>query len=183
LHSWTIPFAALTGVFLWQASLVAGWAANWSAFRRLPEALATHRRLLALLGPDRCARLGRLVEQNISGVAGYTALGFLLGFMPVVFTFMGLGVEVRHVTLSAASLALSVASPLAAGHAPWRDLAWAMAGLACVGVLNFSVSFLLALRTALGARGIDERGRAGLRRKIWLTFRRNPMRFLGPPPL
>jgi len=101
---------------------------------------------------------GRLVERHLGGVCGYIALGFLLGFMPVVFTFMGLAVEVRHVTLSAASLALCAAQAFTgAGPVPWAALAWGMAGIAGIGVLNFGVSFMLALRTA-----IDEGDASGI---------------------
>jgi site-specific recombinase len=182
LRSWTLPFAALTGVFLWLSSLAAGWAANWSAFRSLPQALAGHRRLIYWLGPEGAAKVGRVVQRNLGGVCGYVALGFLLGFMPVVFTFMGLPVEVRHVTLSAASLALCAAQSLtASAPMPWAALAWGLAGIAGIGVLNFSVSFLLALRTALDARALDQKGRAGLRRMLWTAFRTRPWHFFGPP--
>ncbi len=182
LRSWTLPFAALTGVFLWLSSLVAGWAANWSAFRCLPQALAGHRRLIYWLGPERAATVARLVERHLGGVCGYVALGFLLGFMPVVFTFMGLPVEVRHVTLSAASLALCAAQAVtAAGPMPWAGLAWGLAGIAGIGVLNFGVSFTLALRTAIDARDVDRKGREGLRRLLWTAFLSNPWHFIGPP--
>jgi site-specific recombinase len=163
------------------SSLAAGWAANWSAFRRLPQALAGHRRLIYWLGPEPAAALGRLVQRHLGGVCGYVALGFLLGFMPVVFTFMGLAVEVRHVTLSAASLALCAAQACAAGPPPWAALAWGLAGIAGIGVLNFGVSFLLALRTAIDARDVDRKGRDGLRRMLWTAFRANPWHFIGPP--
>jgi len=57
----------------------------------------------------------------------------------------------------------------------------ALGGIVGIGVLNFGVAFLLSLRTALGARRIDQEGRAGLRRRLWVAFRKNPWRFLGPP--
>jgi len=181
-RSMTLPFAALTGVFLWLSSLAAGWAANWSAFRCLPEALAGHRRLIFWVGADRAADLGRFVDRHLGGICGYVALGFLLGFVPVACLFMGIPLEVRHVTLSAASLALCAAQALAGpAPMPWADLAWGLAGIAGIGVLNFGVSFLLALRTAIDARGLDRKGREGLRRLLWTAFRDNPLRFLGPP--
>ncbi|HJU83990.1 MAG TPA: hypothetical protein VJ600_07245, partial [Holophagaceae bacterium] len=106
-RSATALYAALTGVFLWMSSLAAGWAGNWSAYRRLPDALARSPRVGALLGRAGAARLGRLVRRHFSGIVGYTTLGFLLGFVPVFFShFVGLPMEVRHVTLQAASLAL-----------------------------------------------------------------------------
>jgi site-specific recombinase len=110
------------------------------------------------------------------------ALGFLLGFMPLVFAFMGLPVEVRHVTLSAASLALCAAAGFRGGAGlPWGELAWGLAGILGIGLLNFSVSFLLALRTAIDARAVDRKGREGLRRLLWASFRANPWLFVGPP--
>lgn len=183
LRSWTIPFAALTGVFLWLSSLAAGWATNWSAFRRLPQALARHRRLVFWLGPERALAAAALVERHLGGVVGYLALGFLLGFLPVAFAFMGLPLEVRHVTLQAASLALCAAQLLAGpGPVPWAALAWGLGGILAIGVCNFGVSFLLALRTAVDARGLDRSGREGLHRVLGRAFREQPWHFLGPPP-
>ncbi len=173
-RSWTIPFAILTGILLWMSSLAAGWAANWSAYRRLPEAVATHRRLRHWLGPALAEKLGGLVERHFSGVAGYVALGLLLGFLPVAFAFAGLPVEVRHVTLNAASLALCAAQDAP----PWADIAWGLAGILVIGVCNFGVSFHLALRTATRARGM-----AGAEPLMGLgrAFLKDPWRFLGPP--
>ncbi len=174
-RSWTVVFAILTGAMLWLASLAAGWAANWSAFRRLPEAVAAHRRLRYFLGADGAAWLGAQVGRHFSGAVGYVALGFLLGFVPVAFTFAGLNVEVRHVTLNAASLALC-----AVQDAPrWADIAWGLAGILVIGACNFSVSFYLSLRTAMRARGIT--GKEHLLVWLWKEFLREPMTFLGPP--
>jgi site-specific recombinase len=183
LRSWTVPFAILTGGFLWLSSLAAGWASNWSAFRRLPEAVASQPRLRRWLGPAGAARVGQLLEQHLGGVVGYAVLGFLLGFMPVVFTFMGLHLEVRHVTLSAAGIGLCLAQAMGSGLWPGRDLGWALLGIAAIGVCNFWVSFDLALRTARRARGLDPAGMAGLHQHLGRAFRRRPWRFLGPPPL
>jgi len=64
---------------------------------------------------------------------------------------------------------------------PWAALAWGMAGIAGIGVLNFGVSFMLALRTAIDAGDVDRKGREGLRRLLWAAFRGNPWHFIGPP--
>jgi len=179
--SWTIPLAILTGVFLWLASLGAGWAGNWSAFRQLPEALAVSPRLQRTLGARRTAALGRLVDRHLSGIVGYVCLGFLLGFMPSVFAFMGLPIEARHVTLSAASLALSAGALLSAGELHWLDAAWGLAGISVIGVCNFGVSFYLALRTAMDARAMGRRERAELLARLGHEFRVAPGRFLWRP--
>lgn len=181
LGTWT--FAAITGVILWLSSLAAGWTANWSAYRGLPEALAQNHRLKAWFGPAATAALARFVRRQLPGMAGYAALGLLLGFVPLVAAFAGIHLEVRHVTLQAASLGLAAASLfLQQGALPWGELAWGLLGIGLIGVLNFTVSFALALWTAIRARDLD--GRAS--RRLWIeilrTFNRQPGRFLGAPP-
>lgn len=178
---WTLVFAAATGVLLWFSSLAAGWAANWSAYRRLPEALAQSRRIKALIGAARAASLGQFVHRHISGFTGYLALGLLLVFVPVAFAFAGIHLEVRHVTLQAAALALASASLWAQGTLSWLDVGWGLLGVALIGGMNFTVSFALALWTALRARGFDGRNSRRLWWGILRTLNRQPGRFLFAP--
>jgi site-specific recombinase len=60
----------------------------------------------------------------------------------------------------------------------WRDIFWALLGLAATGLLNFGVSFALGLWLAIRARNLDTSGRrklvAALGRELW----RHPARFL-----
>ncbi|MEO8637026.1 MAG: hypothetical protein ABI587_17255 [Gemmatimonadales bacterium] len=181
--SWTIPFAVLTGVFLWISSLAAGWASNWSAYRGLPVAIAEHPRLHRTIGARRAAWWGTFVDRNLGGLVGYVVLGFLLGFIPVLFRFAGIGLEVRHVTLHAASMALSAGSLFVsgAGQLHWVEVGWGLLGIIVIGGLNFSVSFALALRTAMRARDLGERERARLWAALRAAFRKNPRRFLSRP--
>lgn len=181
-HGWTLFFAAATGVLLWLSSLASGWAANWSAYRRLPEALAQSHRIRALLGEVRAAAFGRFVHRQISGFVGYAVLGGLLVFVPMAFAFAGIHLEVRHVTLQAAALALASASLWAQGTLPWADVLWGLLGVALIGALNFAVSFALALWTALRARGLSGRASRHLWWNILRAFNRQPGRFLLPPP-
>jgi site-specific recombinase len=179
--SWTIPFAALTGVFLWLASLAAGWAANWSAFRGLPQAVRKLATLRAAVGEERAAKLGTFIENHFSGIVGYCALGFLLGFMPVLFRFMGLHIEVRHVTLGASSYALALTSLYGTPEWHWGDVGWGLLTVAMMSIFNFGVSFALALRTAMRARDLGRAERARLWAAIRHAFRAEPRRFLWQP--
>ena len=93
---------------------------------------------------------------------------------------MGLGVEVRHVTLSAAALALDT-SALSSGELHAGPLLWSGVGVAAIGTLNFGVSFALALRVALQARRIAAVDRRRLLRGLAQALRRTPSRFFFPP--
>jgi site-specific recombinase len=181
LRSLTLPFAAITGVFLWISSLAAGLSANWSAFRSLPQAVARSARLRGLLGEHRARWLGVQVGRHFSGVVAYLVLGLLLGFVPVLFQFAGVGLEVRHVTLSAAALAFDASALYSAGRLTPGPLLWAGAGIALIGLLNFGVSFALGLRVALQARGLVAVDRRRLLRGLLAAFVRSPRQFFFPP--
>jgi site-specific recombinase len=181
-RSLTLPFAALTGVFLWMSSLAAGWASNWSAYRRLPEALEAQPRLRRWLGETRLKRLGRFLRQHLSGIVGFLSLGLLLGFMPILFKFAGLPIEVRHVTLQAASWALNVAGLWKSDQFQWNEVIWGLSSIALIGALNFSVSFALALRTAFRARDLSAASRRHLWFELLKRLNRDPKRFLWAPP-
>jgi site-specific recombinase len=181
MHLWksfTIPFAALTGCFLWLSSLAAGWTANWMALHRLPAALAQSRRLRGSLGAESAVEVARIVEHHLSGVVGYVCLGLLLGLLPFLSVFAGVPLEVRHITLASASLAYDVSALAWSGPLPWGEIFWALMGLAATGLLNFGVSFALGVWLAIRARNLDTTGRRRLISALGRELRRHPARFL-----
>ncbi len=177
LHSGTLFYAALTGVVLWSGSVVAGFVENWVVYRRLADAIAGRRGLRRLLGPERAARVADGLCHNLSGVAGNAALGVLLGCVPIVGSFFGAPLDVRHVTFATGSLALAVAS-VGPTEALGLGLLPALLGIALVGALNLAVSFTLALLVALRAR--DVRHEARLFPAVAARFRRGPLDFFLP---
>ncbi len=174
LHSGTILFAAFTGVLLWLSSLGAGWLENWVTYRRLPEAIASHR-LGRVVGRGTMRWIARKLSHNVAGIGGNVAIGFLLGMTPAVGAFFGLPLEVRHVTLSTGSLALAGCTLGLGAPRFW----WAALGIACMLALNFGVSFACALFVALRARGVSHAGRR-LLRAIVARFVRDPLPFFLP---
>jgi site-specific recombinase len=181
-RSGTIFFAILMGVCLWLQSLVAGWAGNWSAYRRLPEAIVASRKTRAVFGVRGAHLLGRLTRRHMSGVAGYLALAFMLGFLPVLAArFVGLHVELRHVSLESAAWAMDAGSLWSTPQFQWEPVLWGLFSIAIIGAFNFSVSFWLALRTAMRARDLDPTGRRELRRRILKALNERPGRFLWAP--
>lgn len=177
--SLTIPFAALTGVILWVSSLCAGWIENWFAYRRMSVALSESRFVRALVGKSDPARFASWLTQHISGIGGNLSLGFLLAFTPVFGRFFGLGLDVRHVTLSAGSLAFAMAALPAQDRDPWM-IGGAVLGVVMIGVLNFGVSFVLALSVAVKARRVNREWLKQLIASTWRRMYRRPLQFLVP---
>jgi site-specific recombinase len=182
-RSFVLPYACVTGLFLWLSSLAAGWATNWSTYRQLPDALRQDPRVSRVLGKAGARQLARAIEHNIGGIAGYVTLGFLLGLVPVVFSkFLGIALDVPHVSLSSAFLSFSVLPRWTAGEFAWWDIGKMGLAILLVGTINIAVSFVLALRTAMRARGLVRGQRQGIFRALRGAFAAHPSRFLWRAP-
>ena len=172
----TLLWAAFTGGLLFVASLLAGWAENWFVLNRLESAMRYNPRITAALGNTRADRWASFVRDNISGLASSIALGFMLGMIPPITDFLGLQLDVRHVTLSAGQLAAAGAS---LGLDVWRLPAfwWCMAAIPLIGLLNLGVSFYCAFRLAAQAHSVSNVDRKRIRSAIWLRLRQRPSSF------
>ncbi len=176
----TALFAAFTGVLLFASSIIAGWVENWFVLHRLDSAMTHHPHFTRTLGVARAARWASFMRRNISGFASNISLGFMLGLIPAFAAFFGLGLEVRHVTLSAGQVAAAAATlgwQLLTEPAFW----WAVLGVVVVGPINLAVSFYLAFRLALKAQNINQVNRQRIRAEIRSRIRRVPLTFLWPP--
>lgn len=175
----SVLFAAFTGVLLFASSLVAGWAENWFVLRRMDSAIRYNPRITRFLGAARADRWAHFLRRNISGFASNVSLGLMLGLVPAFVGFFGLGLEVRHITLSAGQIGVaSTTLGLEVLHesAFW----WAMAMLPFNGALNVIVSFLLAFRLALRAHNVSGVDRSRVYRAIRARLRQAPLSFFRP---
>ncbi len=178
--SLTIPAAALTGVLLWLSAVTGGWVENWAVFRKLPEAIAGHRRMRSVFGEARTGKFADWFRREIAGIASNVAIGFYLAFTPILGQFFGAPLDVRHVTLSSGSLAFAVSS------LGWQGTDKHAFALACVGIvliliLNFGVSFALALFVALRARRIKRAWVLHLVRAVAHRLLTRGWQFVLPP--
>ena len=172
--------AAITGVLLWLSSLAAGWADNWFAYRKIGASMRASRWMRAVFGDKLRGRWASFWERNISGLAGNISLGFMLGLLPAFAWFLGLPLDVRHVTLSTGSLAAAV-STLGMGVFGSLEFWLAVMGIAGIGVINLGVSFALALFLAIRAREVRPPQRRLLYRAMVRQLIRKPGSFLLPP--
>jgi site-specific recombinase len=180
LYSATIFYAAFTGIFLWASSVVAGTVENWFVYRQLPESIATHRTLRALLGNQRAVGIANFLRDNIQGFAGNISLALMLAFVPTFGAFVGLPLEVRHVTFITSQIFFT---GMALGPYEVVSVAYlqCVASIFLVLFLNFTSSFSLALGVALRARAVGRRGTIRLIRAVWDYFRERPMDSLRAP--
>jgi len=173
--SFTLLFAALTGVLLWASSIAAGWFENWVIFQRIPESIAQSRALHRFIGRTKTERLSQWFTRSAAVIAGNISIGVLLAAPAVLGRLFGVqSLDVRHVTLSAGFLTFSFCSLWGTDLFLWGDVIMAIFAVFCIGMLNFGVSFFLALYVAIRARNV---------RKVWLRFLRHALarRFYKKP--
>jgi site-specific recombinase len=119
------------------------------------------------------------MRQQISGLASNISLGFLLGLLPPILAFVGLALDVRHVTLSSGQLGAAAAS------LGWEVLHlgawwWAVASIPLIGTLNVGVSFYLAFRVASRANSVSRVDRKQIYLAVAKRARHAPHSFLLP---
>ncbi|MFA6954707.1 MAG: hypothetical protein WC538_02410 [Thermoanaerobaculia bacterium] len=178
-NSGTIFYAALTGVLLYLGSLAGGWLENWSMYHKIPQAIREGE-AGNLVGRQRARQAAEFYTKNVSGWGTNIALGFLLGMTPAIGKFLGLPLDVRHVTLSTGMLALGAASL----HFDLFNFAWfmrAVGGIGTMFVLNLSVAFTLSLLSAGRAYGLSGRELFDIVRTLGSHLRRSLRDFILPP--
>jgi site-specific recombinase len=180
LHSLTIPFAIVTGVFLWLSSLATGWMANYVALTRMESAIAKSLRIRRRLGPARANSIAHWLKHHAAGSIGYIVLGFLLGAVPILFTLFGIPLEVRHVTLGAAGLAYAWDALRLGGALHRSDVILSFTGVLLVGVLNIFTSFVLSFLLAVRARDIGKTEARRFLKDVGLKLVSHPVTFLLP---
>ncbi len=174
----TIIDAALTGILLWLASLVVGWCENFAVYNRIPEAIAQHP-LGHRIGVQRMQRIADWFDHNVSAWSNSIALGYFMGFTPVIAQFFGLPLDVRHVTLNTGMFAFAASRY---GFAAFTQL-WlysAIVGIAIMFVLNLGVSFAIASFVALRAYDVRREERLAILRYTFRQIAQSPLRFLFP---
>lgn len=176
----TFFYAAFTGFLLWLSSLIAGVIDNWMAYRQIPESIAANRMLNLTFNPKTVEKASNLIHNHLPAIGGSIALGLLLGMSPQIFGFLGIAVEIRHVTISSGLITLAL---LDGG---WQQLSSLDVGMLVVtllgvGVCNVLVSFALALSVAIGSKKMtNEEHGPHVYRELFKRFLRKPWSFFLP---
>lgn len=146
-----VLFAAIAGVWLFVAGLIAGYFDNRGACLELPARLRGHPLLRRWLSDSRRDRLANYVEANYGALAGNFFFGVLLGATAYVGLLTGLPLDIRHVAFSSANLGFVLPGHHLDGFSACAYLAMVL----LIGAVNLWVSFALALYVALAARDTE----------------------------
>lgn len=178
IHSLAILHAAIAGVFLFLSGIIAGSVANRDKYGHLYYRIEEHPLLKKSLGRVKTKKLAGLYEKKWAGIVSNFWFGVFMGTTASIGIFLGLDIDVRHITFATGNLALGLYG------ANWNVAAdlvvWAVAGIGIIGMMNFLVSFGLSLGLAFRSRNIPLSELRPISKSIWRHFRRKPGSFFFP---
>ncbi len=178
VHSPAIFHAAIAGFFLFISGIIAGSIANRDKFNHIYYRIQEHPALKRLLGKNRTYKLAKAYEKKGAGILSNFWFGVFMGSTSSIGIFLGLNLDIRHITFASGNLALG----LYGGHfdLPASIIVWGIFGIGVIGFVNFIVSFSLSLSLALRSRNISFLELKSIAASIWKHFKQYPMSFFYP---
>lgn len=178
IHSLAIFHAAIAGVFLFLSGIISGSIANRDKHNQIYFRIAEHPLLKRSLGKVRTLKLSRLYEKRWAGIISNFWFGVFMGSTASIGLFLGLNLDIRHITFASGNLALAL---YGANYVVSDSmLFWGIFGIGVIGLVNFLVSFSLSLGLAFRSRAISLFELRFVTVSIWKHFKSRPFSFFFP---
>ena len=178
IHSLAILHSAIAGVFLFLSGIISGSVANRDKHNQVYFRIAEHPGLKRSLGKVRTLKLAKLYEKRWAGIIANFWFGIFMGSIGSIGLFLGLNLDIRHITFASGNLALGL---YGANYAVSNSmLFWGIFGIGIIGLVNFMVSFSLSLGLAFRSRAISLFEVKFIVASIWNHFKSRPISFFFP---
>lgn len=168
-------YAMVAGICLFVAGLISGYYDNQALYTRWGQRIAQLRGLGRLIGQARLTRLGLYLENNLGGLMGNFYFGILLGSIGTLGYLVGLPIDIRHITFSAANFSTALVG--LDNQMSWQLALKSILGVLGIGTVNLLVSFGLALWVALRARQVRFKHGFRLLKALGRRFVQAPIEF------
>lgn len=178
IESASIFHAAIAGVFLFLSGIISGNVSNKSKHGQLYYRIQEHPLLKMSLGKKKTIQIAAWFERNWAGVVSNGWFGVFLGSTASIGIFLGLNLDIRHITFASGNFALGLYGTNFVMDE--RTIFWSILGIGIIGFVNFIVSFSLSLGLAFRSRDIPISEVKLLIQSIWAYFKSKPMAFLFP---
>lgn len=178
IHSLAILHAAIAGVFLFLSGIISGSVSNRDKHNQVYFRIAEHPLLKKSIGKAKTLKLSQLYEKKWSGLIANFWFGVFMGSTASVGLFLGLNLDIRHITFASGNLALGLYG--ANYNVSNSMLFWGIFGIGIIGLVNFLVSFSLSLGLAFRSRSISVFELRFVAISIWNHFKKKPMSFFFP---
>jgi site-specific recombinase len=178
IHSLAILHAAIAGVFLFLSGIISGSIANRDKHNQVYFRITENPLLKRKLGKAKTLKLSQLYEERWAGIISNFWFGIFMGSTASVGLFLGLDIDIRHITFASGNLALALYG--ANYEVSNSMLFWGIFGIGVIGLVNFIVSFSLSLGLAFRSRAISLSELRFVTVSIWDHFKSRPISFFFP---
>lgn len=170
--------ASIAGFYLFISGIISGNVGNNSVFYNIPARIAKNPFFKNVLGEKATKGISRYYSRNWAGIVSNFWFGIFLGVTGPVGKFLGLDLDIRHITFAAGNFAIGLYGKEFNVDAYTFWVAFITVFL--IGFFNFLVSFGLSMALALRSRKITFGGVKEILKEIFRYFFRNPLRFFFP---
>lgn len=178
IHSLAIFHAAIAGIFLFLSGIITGSVANRDKHNQVYFRIAEHPFLKRNLGKTRTLKLAKVYEKRWAGIISNFWFGVFMGSTASIGLFLGLNLDIRHITFASGNLALGL---YGANYTVSNSmLLWGIFGIGIIGLVNFIVSFSLSMGLAFRSRAISLYELRFVTISIWNHFKSSPVSFFFP---
>lgn len=177
-ESKAILHAGIAGVFLFISGIIAGNIGNNSVYYKMPERIAKSAMISSLFGKKFAEKLSVYYANNWAGIVSNAWFGVFLGATGPIGKFLGLDLDIRHITFAAGNFALGLYGK---GFNVTQNVFWiSFITVFLIGFFNFIVSFGLSMMLAFRSRKVSSIDIKNISREIFRYFLRNPLKFFFP---
>ncbi len=173
-----ILHASIAGVFLFISGVISGNISNNSVFFQIPKRIAKNPFINYFFGQRFAKQLSIYYSKNWAGIVSNFWFGVFLGATAPIGLFLGLDLDIRHITFAAGNFALGLYGKdfVVTSYTFWISFVTVFV----IGFFNFIVSFGLSMLLAFRSRKVEMSEASEIFREIFRYFVRNPFRFFFP---
>ncbi|WP_027380736.1 recombinase [Chryseobacterium daeguense] len=173
-----ILHASIAGFYLFISGIISGNIGNNSVFYQIPERIAKNLPIRNLFGKKFAKGLSKYYAKNWAGIVSNFWFGVFLGATAPVGLFLGLDLDIRHITFAAGNFAIGLY-----GKDFSVDLYtfWiSFVTVFLIGFFNFLVSFSLSMFLAFRSRKLNFGQVSEIYKEIFRYFVKHPLKFFIP---
>jgi len=170
--------ASIAGFYLFISGIISGNVGNNSVYYQIPQRIAKNPTIKLLLGEKTAKMISGFYSRNWAGIISNFWFGVFLGVTGPIGTFLGLDLDIRHITFAAGNFAIGLYGK--DFNVDTYTFWVCFITVFMIGFFNFLVSFGLSMVLALRSRKVNLGEVTEIIKEIFRYFIKNPFRFFLP---
>jgi len=177
-RSKAIFHACIAGFFLFISGIIAGNVTNTGIFYHISKRIAKNPFLNYFFGEKISIKISNYYSKNWGGIVSNFWFGIFMGITAPIGIFLGLDLDIRHITFSAGNFALGLYGK--EFDISLQTFLISFFTVFLIGFFNFMISFGLSMLLAFRSRKVNMQEIKMIIYEIFKYFKRKPLMFFYP---